>query len=584
MRYKVSNSIKEERMLRSQRLRRINRQGDALRLGTRWSVEDLDKPQVLVESVYGDSHPGSVHLDRLVEAAVYGVYERGAKPAVFTTTDMCDGIAQAHDGMNYSLASRDIIAAMVEIHAMSHPHDALILISSCDKSIPAHLMAAARVDLPAIHIPGGAMMNGPEYLSSEMLYAEGVRFDRGKISAQKLLQEQRNACPSCGACQFMGTASTDQIISEALGMALPGSALIPTSLNQLRWAANNAGKQIVTLLEKGITPRMILTEEAFENAIVVHAAVAGSTNALLHLPAIAHEVGIDLEPELFDRIHRSIPVLADIKTSGKYPAEYLWYAGGVPAIMEKLKDQLHLEVLTVTGKTLGENLERIKEEGFYEETRAYLVNYNLREQDIIRPRDNPFKPNGGIAILKGNLAPEGAVVKHSAIEGEMHTHIGRARPFDSEESAIEALLKGEINPGEVVIIRYEGPKGSGMPEMLFTTEIIASDPQLATTTALVTDGRFSGATRGPAVGHISPEAADGGPLALVEENDLIKIDIPNRRLDIIGIEGEERRKEEIEEILRRRREGWVRPSSRFTKGVLKLYSQLAVSPMKGGYM
>ena len=574
--------------LRSQKIRQINRQGDSLRMGTGWSERDLSKPQIMLESVYGDSHPGSIHLNGLVEEARLGVYEAGGKPGRHYATDVCDGIAMVHDGINYSLLSRDMLAAMTEMHALAHPYDAMICISSCDKANPGHLMGIARVNMPAIHIPGGTQGTGPELLSSEMLYDYGDQMDRGEITFEELMSYTRNACPSCGACHFMGTASTGQVMSESLGMALPGSALAPASTNHMRMGARAAGQQVLQLLRRGIMPRDIMTKEAFENAIIVHAAIGGSSNFLLHLPAIAREAGIEIRPEDFDELHRKVPVLANVKTSGKYSAEQFWYAGGIPAVMNEVRDLLHLDCMTVTGRTLGQNLEHLKKTGFLTEVRRYLTNYKIGWREVIYPREKPFKPWGAIAVLRGNIAPGGAVTKRSAVPDQMQVHEGPALPFDTEEQAIEALLHGGATPGDVVIVRYEGPRGSGMPEMIRCTEIIANNPALATTTALITDGRFSGATRGPAVGHISPEACEGGPIALVEAGDIIRIDIPNRRLDLVeltGPDGERSRDlSTIEKVLARRRELWKAPAPRYRTGVLGLYCRTAAPAMEGAYM
>jgi dihydroxy-acid dehydratase len=340
-------------ILRSQRLRLLNHQGDALRLGMNWTEEDLGKPQVLVDSAYGMGHPGTFHFRELVEEVSNGVYEAGGKPAVFAVSDICDGVVQATSGMSYSLVSRDIMAAMVEIHALGHPHDGMVLISGNDKSVPAHLVAIARCDLPAIHLPGGTQLNAPDYVTSDKMWTMGAEVERGEVPRQDLESAQRNACPTCGACQFMGSASTGQVLAEALGLALPGSALTPEPLTRLLRYARATGKQLVTLIEENLTPRRILTRNAFENAIVLHAAVGGSTNALLHLPVIAREAGVDVGIDDFDRIHRRVPVLANVKTTGRYPVEYFWYAGGVPAVMLELREMLHLECLTVTGKTVG---------------------------------------------------------------------------------------------------------------------------------------------------------------------------------------------------------------------------------------
>jgi dihydroxy-acid dehydratase len=566
---------KERRQLRSQRLRQVNFQGDALRLGMNWTEEDLSKPQVLVDSAHGHGHPGTFHFRPLIEEVSNGVFEAGGKPGVFTVSDICDGVAQAHAGMSYSLVSRDIMAAMIEIHALGHPHDGMVLISGNDKSVPAHLIAIARCNLPAIHLPGGSQLNGPDYVTSDQMWALGAAVQRGEKPQEELERAQLVACPTCGACQFMGSASTGQVLSEALGLAPPGSALIPTPLTRHLRYARYAGKQILNLVENDITPDKILTRDAFENALILHAAVGGSTNALLHLPAIAQEVGIELTIDDFDRVHRRVPVLANAKTTGLYPVEYLWYAGGVPAVMLELQDLLHLDCLTITGKTVGENLQDIQRSGFFLETQGYLNNVKVHRHEVLRPRADPFGPEGGIAVLRGNLAPRGAVVKYFSVPDEMHVHTGPARVFESEDSAVEALLARRVQPGDVVVIRNEGPRANGMPEMYFATAIIAADPALNTTTAVVTDGRYSGAAKGPAVGHVTPEALDGGPIALVEEGDLIEINVPERRIAIVGGVRQRCTPSEVERMLGERRARWTPPSPRRSRGILSLYSRVA---------
>lgn len=571
-------------MLKSQELRSLAPELDSLRIGSGWKVEELDKPQIFVQSSYGHSHPGSAHLDKLVKGVCEGVYEEGGRPAKYFVTDMCDGEAQGHDGMNYSLASREMIANMIEIQYQATPFDAGVFIASCDKSVPAHLMAIARLDVPSVILPGGVMKAGPDTLTLEQIGTYSAMYQRNEITEEKYTYYKHNACPSCGACSFMGTACTMQIMAESLGLALPGTSLIPAVGEEIEEVSVRAGKHALKLAELGLKPSTILTKEAFENAIVIHAAIAGSTNTLLHIPAIAHEVGIDIAPELFDEIHRKVPYILNIRPSGFYPGEYFWYAGGVPAVMEQVKEYLHLDVLTVTGKTLGENLEELKKNGYYEKCHEYLKELNIKPEEIIKNKNNPIQAQGAIAILKGNLAPEGAVVKHSAISKKLMQVVLKARPFDSEEEAIKAVLTKEVQPGDAVFIRYEGPKGTGMPEMFYTTEAIASDEELVESIALITDGRYSGATRGPAIGHVSPEASEGGPIALVEKDDLIKIDIPNRVLSIIGVNGVEKSEEEMTEILRMRKDKWQKPAPKYTKGALGAYTALAVSPMKGGYM
>ncbi|MFD2417731.1 dihydroxy-acid dehydratase [Amycolatopsis pigmentata] len=568
--------------LRSQRLRMVNHQGDALRLGMNWTEEDLGKPQVLVDSAYGMGHPGTFHFRELIEEVSNGVYEAGGKPGVFTVSDICDGVVQATDGMSYSLISRDIMAAMIEIHALGHPHDGMVLISGNDKSVPAHLLAIARCDLPAIHLPGGTQLNAPDYVTSNKMWEMGAAVERGEIARQDLEHAQRGACPTCGACQFMGSASTGQVLAEALGLALPGSALVPAPLTKLLRYARATGKQLVTMIQRNLTPRRILTREAFENAIILHAAVGGSTNALLHLPPIAREAGVEITIDDFDRIHRRVPVLANVKTTGRYPVEYFWYAGGVPAVMLELREMLHLGCLTVTGKTVGENLEEIEHNPFFfAERRGYLNNVKVDRDEIIRPRSDPFATDGGVAVLYGNLAPGGAMIKTFSVPEEMHVHTGPARVFDFEEEAIHALVKRQISAGDVLVIRYEGPRANGMPEMYYAAAILSADRVLNTTTAIVTDGRYSGAMRGPCIGHVAPEALDGGPIALIEDNDLIEINAPERRLAVVGIKGEHRPAEEVDAILAERRGIWKPPRPRHSSGILSLYSRVARDTSEG---
>ena len=568
----------------SQRVRALAPENDPLKLGMGWTAADLEKPQIMVESTFGDSHPGSAHLNQFVEEAMRGIKDAGGRGARYYTTDICDGIAQGHDGINYSLAHRDMIANMIEIHGNSAGFDGGVFIASCDKSVPACLMGLARLDIPSIVITGGVMDAGPDLLTLEQIGAYSAMYQRGEISEEKLTYYKHNACPSCGACSFMGTASTMQIMAEALGLMLPGSALMPAVCPELKEMAYKAGLQVMELAKQGLKVSDIVTMKSFENAIMVHAAISGSTNSLLHIPAMAHELGFEIDGDTFDRMHRGAHYLLDIRPAGKWPAQFFYYAGGVPAVMEEIKSMLHLDVMTVTGKTLGENLEELKHNGFYETCHSYLKKWNLKPADVIRSFDIPIGTDGTVAVLRGNLAPEGSVVKHSAVPREMFQAVLKARPFDCEEDAIAAVLSGSIHPGDAVFIRYEGPKGSGMPEMFYTTEAISSDPELGKSIALITDGRFSGASKGPAIGHVSPEAAQGGPIALVEEGDLIHIDIPARILEIIGIKGQELSAKEVEQILEERRKKLQPRKPKYKKGVLKIYSEHAVSPMRGGYM
>ena len=575
----------------SQELRKLSPELDPLRLGSGWKPEDLAKPQIIIESTAGDSHPGSVHLGQLVEEVRKGIFESGGYGARYTCTDICDGESQGTDGINYSLVSREIIANMIEIHANATPFDAGVYLASCDKGMPANLMGCLRVDIPSVVVPGGTMNAGPEMLTLEQLGKYSAEFERGEISLDKLDWAKHNACPSCGACSFIGTASTMQIMAESLGLALPGSALMPAMSPDLLSYARRAGRRAVEIAGcDDMRPSRIVTLESFENAIMVHAAISGSTNCLLHLPAIAHELGIEITGDTFDRLHRGAHYLLDVRPAGRWPAECFYYAGGVPAIMEEIKKHLHLDVMTVTGKTLGENLDELREDGFYQRCQKWLDQFNARydtditKEDIIRPYEKAIGTNGSIAILKGNLAPEGAVIKHTACPSEMYQAVLRAHPFDSEEECLSAVLHHQVEKGDAVLIRYEGPKGSGMPEMFYTTEAISSDKELGRSIALITDGRFSGASTGPVIGHCSPEAADGGPIALVEKDDLIKIDILERTLDIVGIKGELKSPEEIETILAERKAKWRPRKQKYSKGVLGLFSKLASSPMKGAYL
>ena len=569
-------------MLKSQEVRKLAPEMDPLRMGMGWQVEDLGKPQIMVESTYGDSHPGSAHLNRFVEEAVKAINENGGKAARYFATDMCDGIAQGHDGINYSLPHRDAIVNLVEAQANATGFDGGVFIASCDKSMPAMLMSIGRLkDMSAIVVTGGVMeahtlpkqyvVQDPACAINELLTLEQIgKFDAwektGVIPNEQLEYYKHNACPSCGACSFMGTASTMQIMAEALGLMLPGTALMPATAPELTEAAREAGTQLMKLVEQGIRAKDIVTMKSFENAIMVHAAISGSTNATMHLPAIAHEFGFTIDADTFDRMHRGAHYLLNIRPSGDWPAQYFYYAGGVPRVMEEIKSMLHLDVMTVTGKTLGENLEELKRDGFYEKCDALLkektraLGIAVSREDIIHSFDNAKGTEGSIAILRGNLAPEGCVIKHTACPKNM----------------FKATL--------TIFIRYEGPRGSGMPEMFYTGEAICADPKLASSVALITDGRFSGASRGPVIGHVSPEAAAGGPIALVEEGDLIEIDVEARKLEIVGIRGERKTPEEIDAVLAERRKAWPGFTNRYKSGLLKLYAQHAVSAMKGAYM
>lgn len=566
--------------MRSEKERALWAQFDALQMGSGFTYEDIGQPQIMIEDVFGDSHPGSVHLNQLTEQVKYGVFQKGGTPCMYHTTDVCDGCAQGHDGMNIVLASREAICDMVEVHASAVPWDGMVLSSSCDKSIPAHLKAIARMNIPAVFLPGGSMRPSPYQTSSLRAGDVSLKQRRGEVTPEEIKDYKLTGCPSVGACAFLGTASTMQCMAEALGMALPGSALVPATMRDILDYARYTGHAIMNLVNKNITPDRILTREAFENAIIIHSAIGGSTNATLHLPAIAKELGITIEPELFDKINHRIPHLGNINPSGKHLTESFWFAGGIPYVQLLLKDYLHLDVMTVTGKTLGENLKDLEASGFFTRNLGYLANYNLTRDEVIFPIDKAPE-TGSIAILRGNIAEEGSVIKYSACVKEMLHHKGPARVFDSEEDAHHAVVEHKIHPGDIVVIRYEGPRGSGMPEMFMTTEAIVCDKDLNGSVALVTDGRFSGATRGAAIGHVSPEAARGGRIAFIEENDIIEYDVEKRSLQVVGIDGKEMTAEEIEETFKRRQERGIRPAPA-RKGLLHRYTQAASSAMEGG--
>ncbi len=592
--------------LHSQQVRALAPENDPLKIGMGWTVDDLSKPQILIESTFGDSHPGSAHLDQFVQEAAAAVDQHGGKAARYFATDMCDGIAQGHDGINYSLPHREAMVNLIEAQANASVYDGGVFIASCDKSVPAMLMSIGRLkEMSAIVVTGGVMeahmlpkeytVNDPACKINELLTLEQIgKFDAwektGVISEKQLDYYKHHACPSCGACSFMGTASTMQIMAEALGLMLPGTALMPATAPELKQAAYDAGVQLMKLVKSGIRAKDIVTRKSFENAIMVHAAISGSTNATMHLPAIAHEFGIEIDADTFDQMHRGAHYLLNIRPSGDWPAQYFYYAGGVPRVMEEISSMLHLDVLTVTGKTLGENLDALKHSGFYEhcdellQRQARTLRRSIQRTDIIRSFDHAKGTDGSIAILKGNLAPEGSVIKHTACPKSMFQATLRARPFDSEEACIQAVLNGQVQPGDAIFIRYEGPRGSGMPEMFYTGEAICANPELASSVALITDGRFSGASRGPVIGHVSPEAAAGGPIALVKDGDLIRIDIPARELSIVGVKGVPKTPEEMEQILKERRARWQPKAPKYTTGLLKFYAQHAVSPMKGAYM
>lgn len=577
--------------LRSQIMRRLAPEMDSLRLGCGWDKIDLSKPQVLVETVGGESHPSSIHLHRLAESVNRGVIEAGGTPARYDCTDICDGIIQGTEAMDFSLASREVIAMAVEMHLQAGGLDGMVLLSSADKSIPGHLLAIARLGVPALLMPGGVMEPGPHshVLPNDNMTLEAVgtiyaQLRRGQIDPKEYEFLREFACPSGGTCAFMGTAGTMQCLTEALGIALPGTALQPPHLFITDRNCREAGRTILRLIRDNITSRDILTAKALENAITVHAALSGSTNAVLHLAALAAELDLPFDLERMQEINDRTPWLVNTRPAGRHPTTMFWYAGGVPRVMWELRDLLHLDALTVTGKTLGENLDDLHNSGWFMHQARFLLNYHLRPDEVIRPRDKPLSALGGLGVLYGNLAPNSAVVKRTAVAAEMQEFTGTAMVFDGQQAALDAIFAGQVLPGTAVVIRYEGPRGSGMPEQYYVTEAIASDPVLSKSVALITDGRFSGASRGPAIGHVSPEAAQGGPLAFVRNGDLIHVDIPGRRLDLVGIDGVATTPEEVARVLAVRRQDWRAPAPKYRRGLLGIYTRLAESADRGGAM
>ncbi len=525
-----------------------------------YTNEELALPLIGIVNSQNEIVPGHIHLDTIAEAVKSGVRMAGGTPIEFPTIGVCDGIAMNHVGMNYSLASRELIADSIEAMAMAHGFDGLVLIPNCDKIVPAMLMAAARLNIPSIVISGGPMLagrRGKKDLDLNSVF-EGVgAVSAGIMTEEELYEIEEDACRSCGSCAGMFTANSMNCLTEVLGMGLPGNGTIPAVFAERIRLAKKAGMQIMELVEKDIRPRDIMTEKAFENALTVDMALGCSTNSVLHLTAIAHEAGIEIDLDIINQVSMRTPNLCRLSPAGHHHIEDLYAAGGVQAVMKELskKELINLDLITVIGKKISENIQNVR----------------VLDYDVIRPIDNPYSETGGIAVLRGNLAPNGAVVKRAAVAPEMMVHEGPARVFNSEEEAFAAILGGKIQKGDVVVIRYEGPKGGpGMKEMLSPTSAIAG-MGLDKDVALLTDGRFSGATRGASIGHISPEAMEGGPIALVEEGDIISINILEGKLDV-KISNEE---------LERRRANWKAPEPKIKSGYLARYSRLVSSADKG---
>ncbi len=524
-----------------------------------FSDDDLKKPLIGIANSFNEIIPGHIHLRSLVEAVKAGVLSAGGVPVEFGVIGVCDGIAMNHEGMKYSLPSRDLIADSVEIMAMSHAFDGLVLVTSCDKITPGMLMAAFRLNIPSVILAGGPMLTG-KYKGKEVNLISAFeaigKVKKGEMTEEELFELEACACPTCGSCAGMFTANSMNCLSEALGLALPGNGTIPAVYSDRVRLAKEAGKKVVELVKKNLTPKKLISKNSFLNAIAVDTALGCSTNTVLHLLAIAHEAGIDLSLKDFDEVSRKTPVLAKLIPAGPHSVADLHHAGGIPAVMKELSKLglIDLSAKTVSGRTVEEIISQAE----------------VKNREVIRPVEEPYHNEGGIAVLYGTLAPKGAVVKTSAVVPQMLRHSGPARVFNSEEEAYSAILSGKIKPGDVVVIRYEGPKGGpGMREMLSPTAAIAG-MGLSESVALVTDGRFSGGTRGACVGHVSPEAQEGGPIALVEDGDIIEIDIPARRIDL----------KVPEEVLAERRKKWKPPKKKIS-GILKKYQSLVSSSDRG---
>ncbi len=525
--------------------------------------EEIERPLIGVVNSANEVVPGHIHLDRIAEAVKAGVRMAGGTPLEFPTIGVCDGLAMGHEGMKYSLASRELIADSIEIMAKAHPFDGLVLIPNCDKVVPGMLMASLRLNLPAIIVSGGPMMAGKfqNKKADVITVFEAVGMvTANKMSTAELAELEEEACPGCGSCAGMFTANSMNCLTEALGLGLPGNGTVAATHAARIRLAKSAGMKIMELVTKEIKPRDIATEEAFKNAIAVDMALGCSTNTVLHVPAIAKEAKLTIDLKLFDNISSKTPHICSLSPAGPHHLEDLHSAGGIQAVLKELieGELVNPDVMTVTGSLLKENIKNVA----------------VRNSEIIRPLENPYHSKGGIAILYGNLAPEGSVVKQSAVAEQMLKNAGKARVFDSEEAAVDQILAGNIKPGDIVVIRYEGPKGGpGMREMLNPTSALAG-MGLDQTVSLLTDGRFSGGTRGAAIGHISPEAAHGGPLALVRDDDEIVIDIPNKRVDL---------NVSVDELERRRNE-WKPPTRRITEGYLARYAASVTSAAQGAVL
>lgn len=563
-------------MYKHQSLRDQAPEIEALKLGIGCTVRDFSKPFVFIGSTAGDSHPGSVHLQDMAISIRDNINkEQKYKAFNYYATDICDGMAQGHEGMYYSLPSREMICNMIELQALASPYDYAVYMSSCDKGIPGTLMAMCRVDIPGIFIPGGVMKVGKSGITLEQVGKFNTDYIKGKITHQEFLDLKKECCPTQGACAFMGTAATMQVIAEALGLAMPGSALMPTHIKEFKAIPTKVEGYLDQLAGNPLKPSQIVTEASIKNAMKVHVAVGGSTNALLHIPAICNELGIEFDPEWINQVNEEMHPFVNVRPVGEYGSEYFWYAGGVPYLMDKLSEHLDLDAMTVTGKSFRDNIADLKASGYFEVNLEYLSKKGLSRDDLICKPE--IYGDEHILCLKGNVAPIGSVIKASGLPINMRDVTLNVSAFDSEKQAFDAIMSGLIKPNSAIVVKYCGPRANGMPEMFYLTEALSNDELLSKTCALITDGRFSGASRGPIIGHVSPEAKNDGPIKYVQSGDVLKIDIQKRRIDILDanhnyMTDDQLRARNIEE-----------PKFKH-KGLVKLYTHLATDAIKGGTM
>jgi dihydroxy-acid dehydratase len=569
------------RKRRSKAMTELGAEVAALRFGCGFTRADFDKPLVVVEAAAGESHPGSYHLGAVAAAAREELFAAGIRPLDYRCTDICDGVAQGTPAMALSLASRDVLALAAELHATCAHADGVLFVSSCDKAIPGHLMAAARLELPAAFVPGGVMPPSDDCRTLDYVATLAQEAARGPVPEGEVRHFNEVAAPGVGCCAFMGTAATMQIMLEALGVAPPASALIPAADFALSRSARQAASLLAQALERGLRFADVVDERALHNALAVHAAVGGSTNALLHLAALAAELGLPFDLADYNRIQGAVPFITNVRPSGEHPSAFLWFAGGAAAVMNEIRDYLRLDAATITGSTLGKNLNDLAKTAFFERNPRRLSCWGLSREDVIRPAAKPLSRRGAVKVLFGNIAPAGAVVKVAAAAAAKFK--GRARIFFDEGEARAAVNEGRVRRGTVMVLPFQGARAAGMPELFYLTEALASHPRLGDKVALVTDGRFSGGTRGLCVGHVSPEAAAGGPLAAVRDGDTIEIDADGAKLNVVATAGGARGRD-VKGALERRLEAMPPFEAGRRPGLFGLYTSLAGPPERGARM